>query len=63
MKNRNLIKCREIRGMTQEEVANELGICKDYVYMIENKKRTPSFALAKRIADLFDGTVDEIFFK
>ncbi|TGE34520.1 helix-turn-helix transcriptional regulator [Desulfosporosinus sp. Sb-LF] len=30
--------------------------------MIENGRRKPGFALAKRIADFFTVTVDELFF-
>lgn len=62
MKNKTFIKLREAKGLTQVEVANELGVCKDYINMIENNRRTPSFSLAKKIADLFGTTVDEIFF-
>lgn len=62
MKNKIFIKLREAKGLTQVEVANELGVCKDYINMIENNRRTPSFLLAKKIADLFGTTVDEIFF-
>lgn len=62
MKNKNFVRLREAKNMTQVQVAKELGICKDYVNMIENNRRTPGFALAKRIADLFESTIDEIFF-
>ena len=53
---------RQHRGKTQEILATDLGITKDYVNMIENGRRTPGFALAKRIADLFGVTIDELFF-
>jgi len=53
---------REIKGLSQGEVAMEIGVCKDYVCMIENNKRTPSLILAKRIADLLETTVDHLFF-
>lgn len=62
MKNKNFVRLREKKNMSQVQVAKELGICKDYVNMIENNRRTPGFSLAKKIADLFDTTVDEIFF-
>lgn len=61
MKNKNFVRLRESKHMTQVEVAKQLGICKDYVNMIENNRRTPGFALAKRIANLFGSTVDELF--
>lgn len=49
-------------GYTQQEVSNKLGIHKNYYSMIETGARKPGFKLAKRIADLFEKTVDEIFF-
>jgi len=62
MKNMTFANQREIKGFSQEKVAMQLGICKDYVNMIENNRRTPSLSLAKRIADLFETTVDQLFF-
>lgn len=62
MKSAKFKELRRKRGSTQEELAVSLGISKDYVYMIENGRRTPGLALAKRIADLFGVTVDELFF-
>jgi putative transcriptional regulator len=53
---------RRQHGYTQEGLARELGISGDYVNMIENGRRTPGLALAKRIADYFGVTVDELFF-
>ncbi|MEG2935541.1 MAG: helix-turn-helix transcriptional regulator [Clostridium sp.] len=62
MKNKNFGMLREKKQMSQVQVAKELGISKDYVNMLENNRRTPGFGLAKRIADLFDTTIEEIFF-
>ncbi len=62
MKNKVFVKERKIKGLTQVELANRLGVCKDYVNMIENNRRMPGIALAKRIADLFGTTVDKLFF-
>ena len=62
MKNMLFLYFRESNGLSQQEVAEKLGICKDYVNMIENNRRKPGFALAKRIADLFGTTVDKLFF-
>lgn len=62
MKNIVFVTHRESKGLSQVELAAELGICKDYVNMIENNRRMPGFALAKRIADLFGTTVDNLFF-
>lgn len=62
MKNIVFVTHRELKGLSQVQLATELGICKDYVNMIENNRRRPGLALAKRIADLFGTTVDNLFF-
>lgn len=62
MKNNAFVRCREMKGFTQVRLAEELGICKDYVNMIENNRRKPGFSLAKRMADLLETTVDNLFF-
>lgn len=59
-------KLRELRdkkGLTQEEIANVLGINSQYYSMLERGVRTPGFKLAKKIADFYECSVDEIFFK
>ncbi|SKB35537.1 putative transcriptional regulator [Acetoanaerobium noterae] len=62
-KNRNSIeKLRKQKEITQEELAIKLDVTKDYISMIERGARTPSFKLAKKIADYFNTTVDDIFF-
>lgn len=60
--NYRLQEFRTKENMTQEELANLLGISKDYLSMIERGIRNPSFKLAKKIADVFCTTVDDIFF-
>lgn len=62
MKNEVLVKCRRMKGMSQLDLAETLGVCKDYIYLIENNRRQPGFRLAKRMADLFGTTIDELFF-
>jgi len=62
MKNILFLSYRESAGLSQQELAKKLGICKDYVNMIENNRRRPGFVLAKRIADFFGTTMDDLFF-
>ena len=62
MKNTKFKELRQQRGYTQGSLGKELSIAGDYVNMIENGRRTPGFALSKRIADFFGVTVDELFF-
>lgn len=48
--------------MTQDQVSVKLSISKNYYSMLETGVRTPGFKLAKRIADLYNTSIDEIFF-
>jgi putative transcriptional regulator len=53
---------RESNGITQAELAEKLNVTSDYISMIERNERTPGFKLAKAIADLFNTSIDAIFF-
>lgn len=61
------IKLKELRtskDMTQEEAAGALNISLIYVKNLESGKRSPSFKLAKKIAETFGcTTIDEILLK
>jgi putative transcriptional regulator len=48
-------------GMSQAEVAAELGVSRQTVISIENGRYSPSLPLAFRIARLFESTVDKMF--
>lgn len=53
-----------LRGeKTQAKVAAELGTTRQMLGAIERGARNPSLALAKRIADYYGMTVDEVFFQ
>lgn len=45
---------RAERGMTGEAVGVQSGISQQYYNFIENGKRCPSVAVAKRIAEILD---------
>ena len=60
--NNNLRQLREGKNIKQVELAEDLGITNDYLSSLERGARTPSFKLAKKIADYFGTTIDEIFF-
>ncbi len=62
MKNKLFLYYRMSKGLSQQELAEEIGTSKDYINMIENNRKTPGFALAKKIADFFGTTVDKLFF-
>lgn len=53
---------RERQGLTQTRFASELKITNDYLSSIETGKKIPSFKLARKIANYFEVTIDDIFF-
>ncbi|WP_193065304.1 helix-turn-helix transcriptional regulator [Oceanobacillus oncorhynchi] len=55
-----LIDCRGNRS--RQDVSNDLNITPQMLGAIERGDRTPSLKLAKRIADYYKLSVDEIFF-
>ena len=57
----NLDKLRKIKGLTQEEFANELRVSRQTISAIENGKYNPSLDLAFEIALYFNMTIEEVF--
>lgn len=58
----NLRKLRFAKGeMTQEELADKLGVSRQTVYAIEKGKFNPSVQLALQIAAFFGVRVEEVF--
>ena len=59
---KNLIKVERARhNMSQQELADILGITRQSVYAIEGGKFVPSTFLALKIAKLFQVKVEDIF--
>lgn len=59
----NVRKCRfEHNEMTQQELANEVGVTRLTIHSIETGKFMPSTLLALKIAVFFSKPVEEIFF-
>lgn len=59
-----LTKIKEYRAkfnMTQEELANLVGVRRETIGHLENGKYNPSLKLAFDIAKVFHATVDELF--
>jgi len=59
-----LIELRSQKGWTQKEVAKKIGISRQYYGFIETgqRQKRPNLFLAKKIAEIFETSVDEIFF-
>jgi len=64
MKLGNIIRrCRfDNNEMSQEDLANAIGVTRQTIHSIEKGKFTPSALLAFKIAKYFNKKVDEIFF-
>lgn len=55
----NIRKCRRESGLTQEEVAERLGVTPDYVSKVENAQKHPSLKLLDKLATLYNMEMSE----
>jgi putative transcriptional regulator len=53
---------RAIKDMTQEELAQKVGVTRQTINAIEKGKYNPSLDLAFNLARLFDMKIEELFF-
>src|SRR5258707_7911265 len=56
-----LQRARIARGLTQDELAAELGVSRHTVSSMENRRHVPSVRLALSVAAALNGTVEELF--
>ncbi|MFA5346832.1 MAG: helix-turn-helix transcriptional regulator [Methanoregula sp.] len=61
MKNRIKV-YRALRNLTQEALAEQLGVTRQTILAIEKGKYDPSLDLAFRISSLFRVPIDKMFF-
>jgi putative transcriptional regulator len=47
--------------MTQQDLADKVGVTRQTIIAIEQGKYSPSLPLAFRIARVFDTTIEEVF--
>ena len=52
---------RAIHDLTQEQLAQKLGVSRQTIHAIESNKYVPSTVLALKLARLFDKSVGDIF--
>ena len=57
----NLKSVRESRGMTQQELADRIGMRRETILHLENNRYNPSLEMALKIAQVFDLRVEELF--
>ncbi len=60
MKNKIRVARAEVR-MTQQQLADEVGVSRQTIHAIENGRFVPSTLLALKIARLFEKGVEELF--
>ena len=52
---------RESRGMTQQDLADRIGMRRETILHLENNRYNPSLEMALKIAQVFDLRVEELF--
>ncbi len=52
---------REIRGMTQEDLAVRVGVSRQTIISLEKGKYNPSIFLAFKLARVFGLSIEEVF--
>lgn len=57
----HLYKVRTLKKVTQEELAESVGVSRQTVIAIEKGNYTPSVLLAIKIAKYFNSTVEKLF--
>ena len=60
MKNK-LRELRAVKGWSQSDLAEKLGVSRQTINAIETEKYDPSLPLAFKVAKLFKLTIEEIF--
>jgi len=60
MLSENVKRLREEHDLTQTELGEKVGVTRVFIGYIEQGFKTPKLELAKRIADVFETTIDEL---
>jgi len=58
----NVCVARMKAGMTQQELADRVRVTRQTIIAIEKGNYTPSVSLALKIAKIFKGSVEDIFY-
>ena len=52
---------REARGITQQELAERIGVRRETILHLENNRYNPSLEMALKIARVFDLKIEDLF--
>ncbi|KAA8329358.1 helix-turn-helix transcriptional regulator [Leuconostoc mesenteroides] len=58
----NIKTYRTIKELTQEDLANRVGVRRETIMRLENAKYNPSLELAVNISKELDTTIEKLFF-
>lgn len=61
MTRHKLKEIREGKGLSQQKIADSIGITRAAYNMIENNKRNPGFRVAKEIKKILEYENDDLF--
>lgn len=56
----NIKKCRELRGMTQDELSRRVGVDRVTIANWESGKTEPKLSQALKLAEVLETTVEKI---
>ncbi|MGT2865366.1 helix-turn-helix transcriptional regulator [Streptococcus fryi] len=57
----NLKAYRETKGMTQQDLANQIGVRRETILHLENNRYNPSLEMALKISRVFGVSVEDLF--
>lgn len=60
--NNRIRSIRVSKGISQKQLANSIGITRQYLSEVENSKKLPSIKLAYLIANYLEESVENIFY-
>ncbi|QIL45844.1 helix-turn-helix transcriptional regulator [Vagococcus coleopterorum] len=58
----NVKQWRESLNLSRQELADLVGVSRQTIYFIETKQYKPSIDLAHNLAQVFQTTIEDIFF-
>ena len=59
--NNNIRSLRETQNLTQQDLADQLGVSRQTIISLENGRYNPSIMLAYRISKIFNLSIEEVF--
>lgn len=59
--NNNIRTLRETQNLTQQDLADQLGVSRQTIISLENGRYNPSIMLAYRISKIFNLSIEKVF--